>query len=72
MLTPKFTNSANTLPRIIIVDDNTGAGSHEVYCIRKVNKKQTLQINATREKNNNFRMAQLGVKLHYFAHLTFL
>src|SRR5687768_14872101 len=55
-----------------MVEDNNGSASHEMYCIRKVMRKHTLQINATREKNNNFRIPQLGVKLHYFAHLTFL
>lgn len=51
-----------------MVEDKNSAGSQVVYCTRKVTRKQTLQINATREKNNNFRMAQLGVKLHYFTH----
>ena len=68
MFTPKFTKSAKTFPNIIIVDDNTGDGTHDVYCIKKVIMKQTLQRNATREKNNNFRIPQLAVKLHYFAH----
>jgi hypothetical protein len=52
----------------MMVEEKTCPFSREVYCMRKVTRKQTLQINATREKNNNFRIPQLGVKLHYFAH----
>lgn len=66
--TPRFIMRAKTFPNIRMVEDKNRAGSQVVYCTRKVTRKQTLQINATREKNNNFRMAQLGVKLHYFTH----
>ena len=67
-LTAKFITRAKKFPKIRMVDERNSAGSHIVYCIRNVKRKQTLQMNATREKNNNFRIPQLGVKLHYFAH----
>ena len=39
------------------------------YRMSQVSKKQMLQIKATREKNNSFRIDQVGVKLHYFVQL---
>lgn len=63
-----FITSANTFPIIIMVDEAISPGPQEWYCMRKLIKKQTLQMKATLEKNNNFRIPQLGVKLHYFAH----
>lgn len=53
---------------MMMVDETSTAGTEFRYCIMNVTAKQTLQINATREKNNNFRIPQLAVKLRYFAH----
>jgi hypothetical protein len=67
-LTKKLISNARKLPMMIRVEVRTGVANHEVYCMIKVARKHRLQMNATREKNNSFRIPQLGVKLRYFAH----
>ncbi|WP_315824131.1 hypothetical protein [Paraflavitalea speifideaquila] len=65
-----FKNTERPMPRITTVDPICPCCMGGKYRISQVSKKQILQIKATREKNNSFRIGQVAAKLHYFARLS--
>lgn len=70
MVTKKFTTmfniTARPVPNTTIVDAICPWGDTGRYWISQANRKQILQIKATLQKNNSFRINRVSVKLHYF------
>lgn len=64
-----FNITESPIPNITTVEAICPGPIGGRYRISTVSKKQMLQIKATREKNNSFRIDQVGVKLHYFVQL---
>jgi hypothetical protein len=60
-----FSTKESPMPNTITVEEMNPSGKKEAYLVSQVNSRQTLQINATRIKNNEF---LIPVKLRYFAH----
>lgn len=68
-LTITFSITESPMPNMTTVEAIWPCCMGGRYRINQVSRKQMLQMKATREKNNNFCIGRVGVKLHYFAHL---